>query len=83
MALRGRGIGGEVVTQFVVDTLGRIEIGSFKVLRVTGDELFVAAVRAHVPRMRFTQQRSRAAKYASSSSKAFCSTSRHDTGVVA
>ncbi len=51
-ALRATGIGGEVGAQFVVDTLGRVESGSFKVLKSSND-LFSAAVRGHVPRMRF------------------------------
>ncbi|HUR92287.1 MAG TPA: energy transducer TonB [Gemmatimonadaceae bacterium] len=51
-ALRSTGTGGEVGAQFVVDTLGRIETGSFKVLKATND-LFASAVRSHLPRMRF------------------------------
>ncbi len=51
-ALRSSGVGGEVAAQFVVDTLGRVESGSFKVLKATND-LFAAAVRSHLPRMRF------------------------------
>lgn len=51
-ALRSSGVGGEVGAQFVVDTLGRVEPGSFKVLKTT-NELFSAAVRSHLPRMRF------------------------------
>jgi protein TonB len=51
-ALRSSGVGGEVSAQFVVDTLGRIENGSFKVLKATND-MFASAVRSHLPRMRF------------------------------
>ncbi len=51
-ALRSSGVGGEVSAQFVVDTLGRIESGSFKVLKASND-LFASAVRSHLPRMRF------------------------------
>lgn len=51
--LRAKGQGGEVAAQFVVDTLGRVEIGSFKALR-TSNEAFEAAVRAHLPQMRFS-----------------------------
>jgi len=51
-ALRSSGVGGEVSAQFVVDTLGRIETGSFKVLKATND-MFASAVRSHLPRMRF------------------------------
>lgn len=50
--LRASGIGGTVQAQFVVDTLGRIESGSFKVLDKSNDA-FAAAVRSHLPRMRF------------------------------
>ncbi|MEX1185338.1 MAG: TonB family protein [Gemmatimonadaceae bacterium] len=52
-ALRRSRVGGEVVAQFVVNTLGLPEASSFKVLR-SSNELFTAAVRAHLPRMRFT-----------------------------
>lgn len=51
-ALRASSVEGEVDAQFVVDTLGLVEVRSFKVLRSTHD-LFSAAVRAHLPRMRF------------------------------
>lgn len=51
-ALRSSGVGGEVQAQFVVDTLGRIEAGSFKVQKSSND-LFASAVRSHLPRMRF------------------------------
>ena len=51
-ALRSSGVGGEVTGQFVVDTLGRVEPGSFKVLKATND-MFASAVRSHLPRMRF------------------------------
>ena len=50
-ALRSSGVGGEVTGQFVVDTLGKVEPGSFKVLKATND-MFAAAVRSHLPRMR-------------------------------
>ena len=51
-ALRATGVGGEVTAQFVVDTLGKVETSSFKVLKATND-MFAAAVRSHLPRMRF------------------------------
>ncbi len=51
-ALRSSGVGGDVQAQFVVDTLGRVETGSFKVLKASND-LFGSAVRSHLPRMRF------------------------------
>ncbi len=50
--LKSAGVEGEVLAQFVVDTLGRIEPGSFKVLK-TSHPLFEAAVRAALPGMRF------------------------------
>jgi protein TonB len=50
--LRGAGIEGEVDAQFVVDTNGRAESGSFKVVRST-NELFSASVRTTLPRMHF------------------------------
>ena len=43
---------GEVLAQFVVDTTGRAQPGSFKVLKST-HELFTAAVRNALPQMRF------------------------------
>lgn len=51
-ALNATKVSGMVEAQFVVDTGGRIELGSFKVLRST-NEVFTAAVRAHLPHMRF------------------------------
>lgn len=51
--LRSAEIGGEVLAQFVVDTLGRVEIGSYKTVRKTHD-LFDQAVREALPAMRFT-----------------------------
>jgi periplasmic protein TonB len=50
--LRQAGVEGEVLAQFVVDTGGRVEPGSFKVLRTT-HELFAEAVEAVIPSMRF------------------------------
>jgi TonB family protein len=50
--LEESGITGRVVAQFVVDTLGHIEAGSFHVLQ-TDNDLFDAAVKAALPRMRF------------------------------
>ena len=40
------------MAQFVVDTTGRVEMSTFKVLRTTHD-LFAAAVRQALPTMRF------------------------------
>ena len=50
--LKSSGVEGEALVQFVVDTTGRAELGSFKVLRATHDA-FGQAVRAALPRMRF------------------------------
>ena len=50
--LRSASIEGEVLAQFVVDTTGRVEISSYKVIRQS-HELFAAAVRNALPQMRF------------------------------
>jgi len=50
--LLSAGVEGQVLGQFVVDTLGRVELGSFKVIRSDHD-LFTAAVRSALPAMRF------------------------------
>jgi protein TonB len=50
--LRSAGIEGEVDAQFVVDTTGRADPASLKITKATND-LFSAAVRSALPRMRF------------------------------
>ncbi len=50
--LRQAGVEGDVLATFIVDTTGRAETGSFKVLRTT-HELFAKAVQSALPRMRF------------------------------
>jgi TonB family protein len=50
--LKSSGVEGSALVQFVVDTLGRAEPGSFKVLSSTHDA-FGTAVRVALPRMRF------------------------------
>lgn len=50
--LRSAGIEGEVDAKFVVDTSGRADMKTFEVLKATND-LFAAAVRSALPRMRF------------------------------
>jgi protein TonB len=50
--LRQAGVEGEALVSFVVDTSGRVEVGSFKVIR-SSHELFAAAVKNALPRMRF------------------------------
>lgn len=50
--LRSANIEGEVVAQFVVDTTGRAEMSSFKVIKSSHD-LFVSSVRSALQQMRF------------------------------
>ena len=52
-SLRAAGIEGRVVVQFVVDTLGRAELGDLQVVE-TPHPLFVDAVRSALARYRFT-----------------------------
>lgn len=59
--LRKAGIEGEVLAQFVVDTMGRVEPGSFKTLKAT-HELFASAVREALPGMIYTPARLKGAK---------------------
>ena len=51
--LQSAGVEGDVRAQFVVDTLGRVERGSVRVLDTTHD-LFASAVRDALTRARFT-----------------------------
>ena len=50
--LKSAGVEGEVIAQFVVDTTGRAEISTFKVLK-TSHDLFASAVKNALPNMRF------------------------------
>ena len=50
--LRQAGVEGEALVTFVVDTSGRADLASFKVIRTTHD-LFATAVRNALPKMRF------------------------------
>ena len=50
--LRQAGVEGEALVSFVVDTSGRVDPGTFKVIRATHD-LFAMAVKNALPRMRF------------------------------
>jgi periplasmic protein TonB len=50
--LKSANVQGRVTATFVVDTSGRAEAGTFKALE-SDHELFTAAVRAALPRMRF------------------------------
>jgi protein TonB len=51
-ALQSRGINGEVLAQFVVDTTGKADVSTFEVVKST-NESFTAAVKDVLPRMRF------------------------------
>lgn len=50
--LRSAGVEGEVLAQFVVDTTGKAERGSLKILKTT-HELFAQAVQNALPNMKF------------------------------
>ena len=50
--LRSANVEGEVLAQFVVDTTGRADMSSFKVLKSTHD-LFVQSVKSVLPNMKF------------------------------
>ena len=50
--LRTRGIEGSVVIKFIVDTMGRADSGSFRVVE-TSQVAFADAVRVALPRMKF------------------------------
>src|SRR5687767_6120617 len=50
--LRQAGVEGEVLAQFVVDTTGRVENGSLKILKQSHD-LFVQSVKNALPQMKF------------------------------
>jgi protein TonB len=50
--LRSANVEGEVLAQFVVDTTGRADMSSFKVLKSTHD-LFTNAVKSSLPNMKF------------------------------
>jgi len=55
-AQRKAGIEGEVLAQFIVDSTGLAEVGSYKVLKAT-DPAFSEAVKRALPGMRFTPAR--------------------------
>ncbi len=50
--LRQAGVEGEVLAQFVVDTTGRAEAGSLKILKSSHD-LFIQSVKNALPQMKF------------------------------
>ena len=51
--LRAAGVNGSVMAQFVVDTMGRVEVGTFKAIESSHD-LFTESVRRTLPELRFT-----------------------------
>jgi TonB family protein len=50
--MRARGRGGEVIVQYVVDTLGRVDANSIEVVKST-DNAFTRSVKSVLPEMRF------------------------------
>jgi protein TonB len=50
--LQNQGVSGQVIAQFVVDTTGRVDVSTFKVVESSHD-LFTAAVKNSLSRMRF------------------------------
>jgi periplasmic protein TonB len=50
--MRGRGKGGDVTVQYVVDTLGRVDMNSIQILSAT-DRAFSTSVKTVLPEMRF------------------------------
>ena len=55
-SLRLAGVQGAVVIQFVIDTSGRVELASLRVVR-SDNEQFATAVRTVLPTLRFTPAR--------------------------
>jgi TonB family protein len=60
-ALKKSGISGEVWAQFVVDTTGRVDMGTFKALK-SPDPEFTAAIKAVLPAWRFDPAMTRGKK---------------------
>jgi protein TonB len=54
--LRGVGLEGEVKAQFVVDTLGKADLSTFRVIS-SPHELFSKAVKAALPNMQYSPAR--------------------------
>ncbi|HWZ60899.1 MAG TPA: TonB family protein [Gemmatimonadaceae bacterium] len=50
--MRSRGKGGEVIVQYVVDTLGRVDVNSVEVIKST-DNSFTRSVKSVLAEMRF------------------------------
>jgi hypothetical protein len=53
--LRQAGVEGEVLAQFIVDTLGHAQVGTLKILR-TSHDLFGAAVKEALPTMQLMRR---------------------------
>ncbi|WP_310571429.1 energy transducer TonB [Gemmatimonas sp.] len=75
--LRAAGIEGQVLAQFVVDSAGRVELATFKVLD-SQHPLFVAAVRRAVSRIRYLPAEARGARVAQLVQQSFHFTVRRD-----
>jgi protein TonB len=50
--LESAGVEGEVLVQFVIDTLGKADMNTFKVLKSSND-LFTQSIKNVLPRLRF------------------------------
>jgi protein TonB len=50
--LESAGVEGEVLVQFVIDTLGKADMNTFKVLKSSND-LFTSSIKNVLPRLRF------------------------------
>jgi TonB family protein len=60
-SLQDHGVRGEVIVEFVVDTLGRPDLSTLKVMR-SAHELFTNSVTEVLPKMRFVPAQSRGVK---------------------
>lgn len=76
-ALRAAGIEGQVLAQFVVDSAGRVELATFRVLD-SQHPLFVAAVRSALSRIRYLPAEARGARVAQLVQQSFHFTVRRD-----
>lgn len=76
-ALRASGIEGQVLAQFVVDSAGRVELATFRVLD-SQHPLFVAAVRSALSRIRYLPAEARGARVAQLVQQSFHFTVRRD-----
>jgi periplasmic protein TonB len=76
-SLRAAGIEGQVLAQFVVDSVGRVELATFQVLD-RPHPLFVAAVRSALVRMRYLPAEARGARVAQLVQQSFHFSVRRD-----